>query len=215
MSQMVGRQLSSNLGNISQALNSLQKAFVQERKQALIEQGVAEEEAARRAEEAGRRRFAIKKKIAIAEAMVNTYQAAMQVYRNTPGTLAPKLAAAAAALTYGFAQVAKIRAQSIGNSSGQGGGGVSVSGLGSSTDATGSQVTDPDSPFASTAGLDRGDLQERASEGGVEKEVKGLRGDMQEHTRAIKGMKSKAVIEDDTAIKVGDNYQDHKEEDRY
>jgi hypothetical protein len=147
--------------------------------------------------------------------MVNTYQAAMQVYNNTPGTLAPKLAAAAAALTYGFAQVAKIRAQSIGNS-GKGGGGVSVSGLGSSTYSTGSQVQDEDSPFATgTAGLDRPDLESRSEGEDLKGEVKGLRGDMQRHTEAIKGMKSEAVIEDDTAIRVGDNYQDHKEEDRY
>ena len=153
----VGQQLSSRLSDVSQGLAAMQKRFVQQRKQQLIEQGVAEEEAARRAEEAGRRRFAIKKKIAVAEALVNTYNAAMQVYNNTPGTLLPKIAAATAALTYGFAQVQKIRSMSIdGSGGGKSGGGVSVSGLGSTTSASGSQVTDQSSAFYSAGASAQG-----------------------------------------------------------
>jgi len=215
IAQTVGQQLSSRLGEISSAMDSLQQAFVKKRKKQLIEQGMAEEKAADKAEKEGERRFAIKKKIAIAEALVNTYNTAMQVFNNTPGELTAKLAAAGAAITFGLAQVAKIRAQSIGGGDSSSGGGVDVSGLGSTTDAAGSQVTDSSSAFASdSAGASTSDMRKPKGEN-IKSEVKGLRGDMQEYTQAVIEMNPEATLPDDTAIEVGEKYEDHKSEDKY
>jgi hypothetical protein len=221
---MVGSQLSSRLGEISSGLNSLQQTFVANRKKQLMEQGMAEEEAARKAEEAGKRRFAIKKKIAIAEATVNTFQAAMNAYTQASkfGGLAGGIAAFTTALTFGFAQVAKIRAMGIENASGgESGGGVSTSGLGSTTDATGSQVTDSNSTFFEEpnppdgSGASTGEMEERSESRSAKKEVRKLRGDMQRHTEAIKNMKPEATMSDDTAIDAGETFQDHESDDRY
>jgi len=215
IAQTVGQQLSSRLGEISSAMDSLQRAFVKKRKKQLMEQGVAEEKAAKKAEKEGERRFAIKKKIAIAEALVNTYSTAMQVFNNTPGELTAKLAAAGAAITFGLAQVAKIKAQSISDGDSSSGGGVDVSGLGSTTDAAGSQVTDSSSAFApDSAGASTNDMRKSKSED-VKNEVEGLRGDMQEYTEAVIEMNPEATLPDDTAIEVGEKYEDHKSEDKY
>jgi len=214
---MVGGQLSSRLSDVSSGLNDLQRVFVANRKKHLMEQGVAEEEAAARAEEAGRRRFAIKKKIAIAEATVNTFNAAMNAYNQASqfGGLAGGIAAFTTALTFGFAQVAKIRAMGI-ESAGKSGGGVDASGLGSGTDATGSQVTDPNSSFApSGAGMSTSGKRQSAQQDSVEGQIKGLRGDMERHTAAIENMKPEATMSDDTAIEAGEKYSDHKSEDTY
>jgi len=189
-----------------------------------MEQGMAEEEAARKAEEAGKRRFAIKKKIAIAEAVVNTFQAAMNAYNQASkfSGLAGGIAAFTTALTFGFAQVAKIRAMGIENASGgESGGGVSTSGLGSTTDATGSQVTDSNSTFFEEptppdgSGVSTGEMEERSESRGAKKEVRKLRGDMQRHTEAIKNMKPEATMSDDTAIDAGETFEDHKSDDTY
>lgn len=221
---MAGTQLSSRLGEISSGLNSLQQTFVANRKKQLMEQGMAEEEAAKKAEEAGRRRFAIKKKIAIAEATVNTFNAAMNAYEQASqfGGFAGGIAAFTTALTFGFAQVAKIRAMGIeSGAGGESGGGVSTSGLGSTTDATRSQVTDSTSPFASEpnppddSGISRGQMEERSQSRSARDEVSNLRDDMERHTEAIKNMKPEATMSDDTAIEAGDAYSDHKDDDTY
>ena len=214
-----GQMLSARLGDISQGLSAMQQRFVQKRKQQLIEQGVAEEEAAQRAEEAGRRRFAIKKKVAIAEGIVNTYSAALSVYRSVAGSGGPfslgaAIAAAGAALTYGFAQVQKIRSMSMdGGGGGKSGGGVSVSGLGSSTSSSKSQVTDQSSAFYSAGASAQGIPS--SDDNPVANEVRALRGDMARHTKAIESANIEAKMSDDTAIEAGEKYDDYKVEDRY
>ena len=202
------------LSNVSQGLADAQRVFVHKRKKALMEQGMAEEEAAKKAEEAGEKRFAAMKAVAIAQGLVATFQAALQVYANTPGEFFAKAAAMATALTVGFAQVQKIRAMSLGSTSAGSGGGPSLSGL-SSSQATGSAVTDSSSPFSGERG--RAPTRGREDREGrrLEKEVRGLRGDMERHTDAIRKTKSEAVISEDTVIGTGQAYEDHKEEDRY
>lgn len=93
-----------------------------------------------------KKQFDRNKKLRRAEAIVDTYASAVGAFKDTPGPIWVRAAAAAAAVAAGLAQVAAINASQY-----EGGAGISVGGL--SSGITASPVTNIDQSVGSTINL--------------------------------------------------------------
>lgn len=109
---------SEALSELSGYLTQSAQAGVDARTRQLVESGMAEAEARKKAEKEGKARFELSKKVAAAEAMVSAILSAQKAYESM-SKYGPVAAAAAAAIALGagLARVAAINSQQIGGSS--------------------------------------------------------------------------------------------------
>lgn len=110
------------LGSLSDIFETSFKDFVERRTAALVASGMAEKDATAKAQQEGMKRFNAYKRLATAEAVIGTLAAGVGAMADTKAPIWVRLAALAAALTAGYAQVRKIRSTQPGGGGGSGGG---------------------------------------------------------------------------------------------
>ncbi|AUO78957.1 hypothetical protein [Salinibacter phage M8CC-19] len=200
--------ISSSLNTFGQAGTQIYKRWADARKKELMKQGKTEEEATKKVNKEGRKRFNALKAIYIAQATASTILAGVQAYQKGvesnwgPASIIQGAAMMTAALAQGYAQVRSLKKLKIG-SSGAGGGASSAAAMsGKYTQLSGGITNSRTNNFMEQQNADlanpnnAGRLQETIQKEGIKNRA---------------AMRSARAIGDDDAAKVKQRAEDFEE----